>query len=82
MSQLLLNTTPCERKRGCTFADRFESQDLVEKNGGAVTGAPTFNVKTGVTLDGAADFLTYNLAGTEFNSDPISIVIEFTPSFN
>ncbi len=80
--RLYANSHPAERARGCTFADRFESQALVEKNGGAVTGTPTFNPKTGVTLDGAADYITYNLAGSEFDSDPISIVIEFTPDFN
>jgi len=51
----------------------------VEDTGGTVTGAPTFSLDGGVTLDGSADYLTYNLMGTEFNSDPISIVVEFTP---
>jgi len=81
MSRLIQNSQPAERVRGCTFADLFESQANVEQNGGAVTGVPTFDVKEGVTLDGAADFLTYNLTGTEFDSDPLSFVIEFTPDF-
>ncbi len=82
MSRLVPNTTPCERERGCTWADNFQSQALVEANQGTVVGAPTFNVKTGVTLDGAADYLTYDLAGTEFDSDPISFVFVFTPDFD
>ena len=80
--ELMRYTTPAERARGCVWADRFESQALVESNAGTITGAPTFSPVTGVTLDGAADYLTYNLTGQEFNSDPLSIVVEFTPDFN
>lgn len=80
MSLLTRYSTPAERNRGCRWADRFESQALVEQNGGAVTGAPVFSVENGVTLDGAADYLDYDLAGTEFDSDPISIVVDFSPS--
>ena len=73
--------TPAERERGCVWSERFESQTDVEDNGGAVTGSPSFSGRDGVTLDGSNDYLTYHLAGREFYSDPLSIVIEFTPDF-
>lgn len=34
-----------------------------------------------IVLDGSTDYVTYSLTGREFNSDEISIVIEFTPDF-
>ncbi len=78
---LTLYTTPADRARGASFASRFESQALVEKHGGTVTGAPTFAANEGMTLNGTTDFATFNLTGQEFNSANISIICEFTPDF-
>jgi len=75
-------TTPAERQRGCVWADKFESQALVEENGGTVTGSPTFTVNSGVELDGTSDYLTFNLLGNEVNNDLITFVVEFTPHFS
>jgi len=75
-------TLPAERMRGVTWADDFRSQTSCEDNGATVTGSPTFSVSDGVTLDGTTDCLQYDLCGHEFDSDPISIVIEFTPDFD
>jgi hypothetical protein len=80
-NNLLQNTTPAERMRGASFGEHFRSQASVEAYNGSVTGSPTFDIEDGVTLDGSADYITYNLMGGEFNSDPITIVIEFTPDF-
>ncbi|KKM26566.1 hypothetical protein LCGC14_1583520 [marine sediment metagenome] len=77
---LTLYSTPSERARGISFAEQFESQTLVERNGGAVTGSPTFS-PDGVTLDGTTDYLTYALTGREFSSAGITVVCEFTPDF-
>jgi len=79
---LVQNSMPAERMRSCIFAGNFRSETAINRNGGTVTGAPTFDASQGVTLDGTNDYLTYALTGREFYSDPISIVIEFTPDFN
>lgn len=81
MSELIRYSQPAERDRGLSWADRFESQALVESNGGVVAGTPTFSPSQGVTLDGAADYLTYALTGQEFDSAALSIVCEFSPNF-
>ena len=81
-AELIHYTRPAERERGASFADGFESQARVESNGGTVHGSPTFSASQGVTLDGSSDYIQYNLTGQEFNSDPISILIEFTPEFD
>jgi hypothetical protein len=80
MSLLHKYTTPAEVARGCKWADRFESEAAVEENNGTVTGSPTFTLGTGVDLTGT-DYIIYDLCKSEFNSDPISIIIEFTPDF-
>lgn len=80
MSLLQRYSTPAERRRGCSWADRFTSVALVERNGGAVTGAPTFS-PDGVVLDGSSDYITYSLTGQEFDSAGVTIVVEFTPDF-
>lgn len=72
-------STPAERRRGCSWADHFESAALVVLNGGAVTGAPTFS-PGGVVLDGSSDYITYNLTKQEFFSAKITIVCSFTPA--
>ena len=82
MSLLAKYTTPAERLRGCRFADRFESQALVERNGGSVIGAPTFDPVGGVTLDGSNDCLQFDFLGHELNSDPLTILITFYPDFD
>ena len=80
--QVTFCSSAAERMRGLVWCDDFRSQSRTEDNGGTVTGAPTFSPSQGVTLDGATDYLQYNLTGREFDSDPISIVVEFTPDFD
>ena len=80
MSLLGLNSTPAERLAGCVFAERFDSNSNIVKNGGTITGAPV--VDFGITLDGTNDYLLYSLRGDEFDSSNITIFIEFTPDFN
>jgi len=48
MSLLNKNSTPAERARGCVFAENFESQALVEQNGGTVVGAPGLDFGGGI----------------------------------
>jgi len=81
-NELVHYTRPAERERGASFADGFESQTRVESNGGTVHGSPTFSAAQGVTLDGSSDYIQYNLTGGEFDSDPLSVIVEFTPSFS
>jgi hypothetical protein len=80
MSLIGLNTNPAERMRGCKFAENFFNTAKVAENGGIAGGSPTIN--QGVTLDGSTQYVSYALAGTEFNSANISIVMEFYPDFN
>ena len=79
MSLLTKNSTPAERAVGCSFAENFVSQADVELNGGTVSGNPQIN--RGATFDGTNDYISYVLDGKEFNSDELSIVIEFNPDF-
>ncbi len=80
MSELINNTEAAERAIGCTFAANFESPEKVVANGGVINGDPVINF--GAVLDGVDDYFDFALAGTEFNSANISIVIEFTPNFD
>jgi len=77
--KLTSNSTPAERAVGCVFAENFVSNAEVIKNGGTVTGDPTIDF--GATFDGTTDYISYVLDGKEFNSDELSIVIEFNPDF-
>ena len=77
--KLTSNSTPAERAVGCSFAENFVSQADVELNGGTVAGTPTIDF--GATFDGTTDYISYVLDGKEFNSDELSIVIEFNPDF-
>lgn len=70
-----------ERARGCFWASVFPSAARVVKDGGAVTGAPTFDAAHGVTMDGANDYLTYNMLLQEWASVEFSCVARFTPTF-
>jgi len=57
MSLLVQNSTSAERAIGLKFAETFETQDAVKKNGGTFTGNPT--VDFGMTTDGTEDVVTY-----------------------
>ncbi len=72
---------PAERARGLVWMQDFGSQAECERDGATVTGSPTFSRQTGVALDGANDYLTYDIVPSTFDSENISIVIEFTPDF-
>lgn len=80
MSALGLNATPAEIMRGCKFSETFKSKQAIVANGGSITGAPA--VHFGAVLDGTNDYIAYNSNGQEFNSDNISIVVEFEPDFD
>lgn len=80
MTLLAYNSTPAERARYCSFAERAESSWHVAENGGVITGTPIINF--GATLDGTNDYLTYTLQGQEFNSANISIMVECWPGFD
>ena len=75
---LVQNSMPAERMRSCIFAGNFRSETAINRNGGTVTGAPTFDVSQGVTLDGVNDYLTYHLTGQEFDSASLSMQVRFT----
>lgn len=79
MSLLGYYATNAELLAGAKFADGFEDSDKVTQNGGVLTGSPT--VDDGLVLDGATQYATYAINGGVFNSDPLSIVIDFVPDF-
>ena len=76
MSLLTKYTLPAERRRGCVWADEFESNQTVVRNGGTITGAPVIN--NGATFDGTNDYAVYNTGGIPFESNEFSIVIRFS----
>lgn len=74
-----MNSLPAERERGCSFAESFINQEAITKNGGTLNGAP--EIKNGLVLNGTTQNAVFNLAGSEFDSSNISIVIKFIPNF-
>jgi hypothetical protein len=80
MSLLAQNSTPAEILRGISFSEGFRNRLNVARNNGLITGNPV--VCDGAMLDGTNDYITYGLNGSEFDSDEISIVIEFWPDFD
>lgn len=78
MSKLVKNSTPAERFIGCSFADRFETVEDVIANEGSISGSPIIDF--GAVLDGTSDYISYEISD-EFNSDNISLVIDFEPDF-
>jgi len=73
-------TLPAERQRGAFWADEFRSQALVERNGGVITGAPTFGPR-GIGMDGANDYVTYDVSVGRWSSTEFSCKGWFTPTF-
>jgi hypothetical protein len=80
MPSLGINSLPAERLRGCKFAENFKNQSLTVANGATLTGSPVFTVN-GINFNGTTQYAYYNLAGSEFNSASISIVVSFIPDF-
>ena len=76
---VLNNSTPAERERGLSWSSDLLSASAIVKDGGAITGTPTFD--RGVVLDGTNDYVTYNNVVGQFNSASVSILIRFTPDF-
>lgn len=64
------------------FAETFTSQANVEANGGVVTGSPTFGPATGVTLSGSSQYIKYDTCCRFFDSNEVSVVMEFVPHFD
>jgi len=73
-------TTPAERLRGAVWADKFESNELVQLNEGVLTDTPVVN--NGATFDGVDNRITYSPELQTFDAAELSIVIEFTPTFS
>lgn len=69
-------STPAERARGCVYANGMENEDDVL----VTVGSPTFSAD-GIELNGSSQAAADVLMGHEFNSDPLSVVVEFTPHF-
>jgi len=82
MSSPLLTrySTPAERFRGCRCAYGFETADLVQRNGGTITGAPT--VDFGAVLDGTNDYITFDVSSYETDSVNFSAVLEVLGDFS
>ncbi len=81
--RLAQNTTPAERARHCVFSEDFRSQTEVEANGAsAIAGTPDFSPITGVTIQAGVDEIIYDINPSLFLADPISVRIDFTPSYN
>jgi hypothetical protein len=78
MSRLLLNSTPAERERLCSFAETFVDAAKVADNGGVITGTPAVNF--GCNLNGTTDYITYGNAKS-ISKSVISVVVEFYPDF-
>jgi len=72
---------PAEIRRGLFWGSRFESAAEVADDGGTVTGAPTYSAAHGVTLDGANDYITYNMLANEWTPAGFSCEVQFTPTF-
>ena len=78
---LLENSTAAERAAGCVWAETFKDAAAVVRNGGSISGVPTFN--NGIILDGSSDYVSYNNVGRDgIYGDEWSVVFEFTPNFN
>jgi len=75
-----LGTTPAERMRGCTFAEAFFSDTTLAENGGSATGSPV--ISNGATFDGTTDYVSYSVAGGEFDSPFLTFTLRFTPDFD
>jgi len=73
-------TTPAERLRGAVWAEKFESNELVQLNEGILTDAPV--VDNGATFDGVDNRIIYSPELQTFDAKELSIVIEFTPTFS
>ncbi len=68
------NALPCERMRGCTFADDFKTQGMVEANYGTLAGTG-HSIDNGMTVGGAG-FSTYDK--NEIKDGYASIVVKFS----
>jgi len=80
MTYLNVNTTHLERKvLRASFGELFRDQYRVERNRGTIFGTPVIDF--GATLNGSTDYIKFDLAGSEFNSAELSIVMKFWPDF-
>jgi hypothetical protein len=79
MALLARNSTPAERRRYCSFAEKFERADLVRANAGYVSDPML--IDNGATFDGVSDVINYGLDGDAFRGGEISMVAEFAPNF-
>jgi len=80
----LLNkySTPAERFRKCTFAERFDGPAEVVRNGGAISGSVTW-VNNGLQFNTTTSYVEYSTRSANANQ-PWAVyggVVEFTPNF-
>jgi hypothetical protein len=79
MSQLVQNTLPAERDRGCVWAERFDNAGAVARNGGQLFGGAS--VADGkLFLDGTG-YAKYGLTGRELGNLKTSITQDCWPDF-
>jgi hypothetical protein len=76
MTKLVENSMPAELRRGCVFAEQFESTDMVVANGGTLIGAPTFKNRT-ATFSGSNEQVTYPSNRLKFESATADFTITF-----
>lgn len=82
MSRLLENSTPAERARKCTFAERFDGATNLAKNGGVISGSATW-VGNGLQLNNDTSYVAYENRNAIMNY-PWTVwsgVIDFTPNW-
>jgi hypothetical protein len=82
MSLLNKYSTPAERQRKCSFAERFDGPAEVARNGGVPTGSVTW-VNNGLQLNTTTSYVEYSTRSANANQ-PWTVyggVVEFTPTF-
>lgn len=78
--ELCQYATPSDRARRCVWADMFSTWEQTRRNGViTVGGSPAIN--KGVTLDGATNYLKYDVNGLETYNPEQSFHVEFYPTF-
>ncbi|MFA5999491.1 MAG: LamG-like jellyroll fold domain-containing protein [Candidatus Paceibacterota bacterium] len=74
MSLINKYSTPAERLRQLTFADKFESASKVRENRGVITGCSFDN--NGVTFNGVTEYISYPYQIQHSISDALTVIID------
>jgi hypothetical protein len=82
MSLLSKHSTPAERLRRCSFAEKFESPYAIAQNGGTLGGTCQFQ-SNGIRLATTSSYVNYPVPSEISNYSWASFggVVEFTPEF-